>query len=106
VYKGGAVIRDYQTSGGEVVKVDDMNAGEHLTANFITDYLGGFNDDVHTIGIAGAVVSDKPYIYRILADIDRKLDYKLDGGKLVRSTSNPAENVTLRDILQNQENSS
>lgn len=95
-YKGGSVIRDYKTSNGEVVEVNDMNAGEHLSANFITDYLGGFNKDIHTIGIAGAVVSDKPYIYRILADIDKKLNYTLDQGHLEKSDF---ADLTLRKIL-------
>lgn len=98
VYKGGAVLRDYATSTGDILSAEDFNAAEHLSANFIVDYLAGFGKS-NTIATAGAVVSDKPYIYRISTGIDRKLKYGInDAGVLVETSE---ETITLRDILTN-----
>ena len=98
VYKGGAVLRDYATSTGDIISAEDFNAAEHLSANFIVDYLAGFGKS-NTIATAGAVVSDKPYIYRISTGIDRKLKYSIDSTGVLVETSE--ETITLREILTN-----
>lgn len=104
LFVGGAVLRDFTDSQGTVTKATKFNSYEHLVSNFITDYLGGFNREQHTIGIAGAVVSDKPYIYRILCDLGTKLKYYIDKqGNLVKGVSSQRPAVTLQDILQSKD---
>jgi hypothetical protein len=103
IFKGCAVLRDYSTSSGDIIKSEDFNASEHLSANFITDYLGAIGADGNTIATAGAVVSDKPYIYRILSDLNRKLEYGIENGILVKnSVEEPVIKVTLGEILTHE----
>lgn len=67
-YEGGAVLRDVKNKEGDKKVATDFNTQEHFTASFIYDYINRLDSD--QIAIMGPVVSDKPWIDRILININ------------------------------------
>lgn len=86
-YEGGAVLRDVKNKEGDKKVATDFNTQEHFTASFIYDYINRLDSD--QIAIMGPVVSDKPWIDRILININSSI--KVNG-----------KATTWKEILQNE----
>ena len=71
-YEGGAVLRDVKNKEGDKKVATDFNTQEHFTASFIYDYINRLDSD--QIAIMGPVVSDKPWIDRILININNTIN--------------------------------
>ena len=86
-YEGGAVLRDVKNKEGDKKVATDFNIQEHFTASFIYDYINRL--DSNQIAIMGPVVSDKPWIDRILININSTIGTDING-----------DSITWKKILQ------
>jgi hypothetical protein len=83
-FRGGKVIRDLIDKRGVFTKSTQLNPYEQWTSNLLYDFIAGFESKDKQIGIVGPVVSDKPFIIRLMMDVHQTLHYKLENGELVR----------------------
>lgn len=98
-YQGCEIIRDYKDRNGNVVKATDLNPSEHLSANFLVEFLDSINSG--KISLPGPVVSDKPFIIRLAVNLQKALQYEIGETGSLQKFKN-GEKITLQQILEDK----